>query len=121
MANDKSSTQATKSATPAIDVRPLHLPFSWLPGQLETSASAQFAARTMDVAAGTKVIAQVLRRHVQDLCNLADATPGVVPLMSSTDIDALAGLAAASLDDLYNAAASQIAAIEHKALKGERA
>lgn len=120
MANDKSSTQATQCATSAFDVSPLHRPFSWLHGQFESCPNAQFAARVMDVVAGTKVIAQVTRRHVQDLYNLADATPGVTPLLSPADIDALAGLAAASLDDLYNAAASQIAAIEHKALKGER-
>lgn len=121
MANDKSSTEATQGATSVIDVPPLHRPFSWLHGALEGNPSAQFAARVLDVAAGTKVITQVMRRHTQDLCNLADATPGVIPLLSPTDIDALAGLAAASLDDLFNAAALQISAIEHKALKGERA
>jgi hypothetical protein len=88
---------------------------------MESSVSAQFAAQVMDVAAGTKVVAQIMRRHAQDLCNIADDTPGVVPLMSPGDIDALAGLAATALDNLYNAAASQVAALEQNALKGVKA
>ena len=121
MANDKSSTQATQRATSVIDAPPFHRPFSWLHDAMESNASAQFAAQVMDVAAGAKVIAQVMRRHTQDLCNLADATPGVIPLLSPTDIDALAGLAATALDNLYNTAAAQIASLEHNALKGVRA
>lgn len=88
---------------------------------MEGNASAQFAAQVMEVAAGSKVISQIMRRHVQDLYNIADETPGVVPLMSPSDIDALAGLASTALDSLYNAAASQIAALEQNALKGIRA
>lgn len=121
MANVKSSTEATQHATSLIDVAPLHRPFSWLHDATESNASAQFAAQVMDVAAGTKVIAQITRRHMQDLYNIADDTPGVIPLMSPSDIDALAGLASAALDNLYNAAASHIAALEQSTLKGAQA
>lgn len=121
MANSKSSTEATQRATSVIDVPPLHRPFSWLHDAMESNMSAQFAAQVMEVAAGTKVIAQIMRRHVQDLYNIADETPGVVPLLSPSDIDALAGLAAGALDNLYNTAALQITALEQNASKGARA
>ena len=121
MANNKSITQAIQPATSSVDVPPLHRPFSWLHGAMENSVSAKFAAQVMDVAAGTKVVAQIMRRHVQNLHNIADETPGVVLLMSPGDIDALAGLAATALDNLYDAAASQVAALEQNALKGVKA
>lgn len=114
MANTKSSTQETQSARPPVDMNPTpsHRPFSWLSIGAESDPSAQFAARIMDIAAGTKVIAQIMRSHAHDLRYLADGSPGVVPLMSDNDIDALAGLAAVALDDLYDMAAAQVACLE---------
>lgn len=112
MANSKSSTEATQRAMSLVDVAPLHKPFSWLPVRLEEDAGAQFAASVKDIAAGARVIAQVTRSHVLDLHHLADGSTGVTPLMSPTDMDALAGLAAVALEDLYDLASARVEAIE---------
>lgn len=112
MANHKSSTLETQNATSIVDTPALHQPFSWVPDSLSSRPEARFAAKIKSVAAGTKVIAQVLRSYVLDLHAMADGSPGVNPLLSPSDIDALADLAAVALEDLYEMADTRIAALE---------
>jgi len=76
----------------------------------------------IDVSRGVGVIVSILGAHITDLSARASgAGDDVCTLLSENDTEALARLAAFSLDELYSRAKGRVEALNAQAAAGERA
>jgi hypothetical protein len=86
MANPKSITNATSSATMSDHLPPLVVPYSHLPLHKQVSNEVYFAERALTISRGAKVAADILRMDV------IERDAGRNPVLEINGIEALAGL-----------------------------
>lgn len=94
-----------------------HKLYNWLLPSAETDLDARFAATTLDVSRGAKVIASILCEHLTDLAAQNDE-PKTKTLMSGNDTEALARLMVFSLGQLYTLANERVQHFNDQAEKG---
>ena len=119
MANSNSNTNASKSATTRQIPVACHSYETWLLPDATRNLEAQFAAKVLDVANGTRVIASIMCGHVLDLNAIAGGASGSVrTLLSERDTEALARLAVFALDELHTMATDRVEFLNAQAQQG---
>ena len=118
---DVSSLEEKNTAMPWGSLGPCHQPHTWLLPELRNNHEAVFASTVVDVARGVGVIVSILGAHITDLSARAGgAGDDVRTLLSESDTEALARLAAFSLDELYSRAEGHVDALNAQAVVGAR-
>lgn len=98
---------------------PCHQPHTWHLPELRNNYEAVFASTVVDVARGVGVIVGILGAHLTDLNARASGAGDLVrTLLSESDTEALARLAAFSLEELYSRAEGRVEALNEKAAAG---
>lgn len=119
---DVSSPEEKNSALPQGGPGPCHQPYTQYLPELRNDPDALFTAAVIDVTRGTRVIASILRGHLNDLYAIeGGAGDSVRMLLTAGDTEALAALAERSLDDLYAWAEQRIDHLNARAKTGAQA
>lgn len=100
---------------------PCHQPHTWYRSELRNNHDAVFASAVIDVTRGVGVIVSILGAHLTDLnARASGAGDDVRALLSESDTEALARLAAFSLEELYSQAEARVEGFNAQAAVGER-
>ena len=100
---------------------PCHQPHTWHMPELRNNHEAVFASTVVDVARGVGVIVSILGAHLSDHnARASGAGDDVRTLLSESDTEALARLAAFSLDELYSRAEGRVDALNEQVAAGAR-
>lgn len=119
MAANNSRKATEKTILGKIPVA-LHQHYDWLVPASKQDPNAQFASKVVDVARGSGVIASILCTYLVDSAAIAGGENSVQPLFSPSDIEALARLAAVSLDQLFGLAERQVDRLNDAAQAGSQ-
>lgn len=118
---DVASPEEKNTAMPWGGLGPCHQPHTWYLPELRNNPEAVFASTVVDVARGVGVIVSILGAHLTDLnARASGAGNDVRTLLSESDTEALARLAAFSLDELYSQAEGRVEGFNAKAAAGAR-
>lgn len=100
---------------------PCHQPHTWHLSELRNNPEAVFASTVIDVARGVGVIVSILGAHLTDLnVRASGAGDDVCTLLSEGDTEALARLAAFSLDEIYARAEGRVEVLNKQVAAGAR-
>lgn len=118
---DVSSSGAKNSRISGSHPGSVHQEHTWCLPELRNNYDAMFASTVVDVARGVGVIVSILGAHLTDLNLRASGAGDISTLLSDGDTEALARLAAFSLDELYSRAEGHVEALNAKATAGAQA
>lgn len=118
-AND--SGKETQGAILGKNPVPCHQHHEWSMPALRNNPNAMLASTTIDVARGVGVIVSILGAHLTDLNARTSGGDEVRTLLSTSDTEALARLAAFALDELYSQAEGRMEILNANAAAEARA
>jgi hypothetical protein len=118
---DVSSPEEKNSRKLGTYPDPCHQPHTWHLPELRNNYEAVFASTVIDVTRGVGVIVSILGAHLNDHnARASGAGDNVRTLLSESDTEALARLAAFSLEELYRQAEGRVDALNAQAAAGAR-